>query len=418
MNSQNSQVRKSWFHKKQLRFFIFLSIFMALITAVYIYFVPRTLLHNEKWMMKADKKDIRNLCHLTLLWGAEHDAAVLLIRIGDRSSVPFLLWSMPSQRSDYMGITHCTDDHFYEALSMITNQYAGDKKSDWMSWYAKNWNKSTDEWWQDGFKKAGCTVSMKGDKDSIHSLFYLLGDREEREFGNDFVLSNGVFTLSRFAHSDTMKVLEEIIHSGSDKEKKGTEKFWVYCVMRYRGERGGQYSTILKEMLELNPAFSNIRNREKETLLHEAAAIDDCPLATMLIDRGADINARNQYGSAPLHKAVYRGHARMVELLLSKGAEINVKDKEGMTPLFEAYESAAMTDMLLKHGAGMNARSSKGDTPLHHAVFGAYEGSLKVLIQRGADMNARNEKGETPMNVAIEHGRKAAAAVLQSHGAK
>lgn len=57
-------------------------------------------------------------------------------------------------------------------------------------------------------------------------------------------------------------------------------------------------------------------------------------LAKLLIEAGADINYKNtRTGSTPLHYAVYAGNQEMATLLLEKGANMILRNNDGKTPI-------------------------------------------------------------------------------------
>lgn len=69
-------------------------------------------------------------------------------------------------------------------------------------------------------------------------------------------------------------------------------------------------------------------------LTHVAAlGIDDCRVATLLLDGGADVNAQNDNGWTPLMLATLarNGSAAHVALLLDRGADLTIRNSEGKT---------------------------------------------------------------------------------------
>lgn len=77
---------------------------------------------------------------------------------------------------------------------------------------------------------------------------------------------------------------------------------------------------IVRQLLD---AGFNIGERGAElgTALHWAASMNAWDIASLLIERGADVNACDLDGITPLHEAVSSGHRRMVRLLLQSGAD-------------------------------------------------------------------------------------------------
>ncbi len=72
--------------------------------------------------------------------------------------------------------------------------------------------------------------------------------------------------------------------------------------------------------------------------LHYAVFAGQREVATLLLDRGADINARSTNGSSPLMMAVYEGHENLVRLLLARGADRSVKNDRGDGALEWAFK--------------------------------------------------------------------------------
>ena len=75
------------------------------------------------------------------------------------------------------------------------------------------------------------------------------------------------------------------------------------------------------------------QNKQKVMPLHSAVASQNVPIASALLDQGADANARQQDDFTPLHGAAQNGQVEMVHLLLENGADPDSRSAEGLTPL-------------------------------------------------------------------------------------
>jgi hypothetical protein len=74
--------------------------------------------------------------------GGHHDAFLLLSRVGDAESIPYLLWGLrwlPDTPKG--GVMPCTKAHCLEALRKITGHDAGLNYSDWAEWWASTGSK-------------------------------------------------------------------------------------------------------------------------------------------------------------------------------------------------------------------------------------------------------------------------------------
>lgn len=150
------------------------------------------------------------------------------------------------------------------------------------------------------------------------------------------------------------------------------------------------------------------------TPLHQAAAWGRVEMAELLIKRGANVNSRprDPGGQTPLHTAVMvKRSLPMASLLVDHGADLRARDHIGCTPLDLALlnprPSLDVVKLFLDHGADVNSRTQggafdweAGATPLHRAVFHREIGIVELLLSRGADINARNRMGMTPLALA------------------
>lgn len=160
------------------------------------------------------------------------------------------------------------------------------------------------------------------------------------------------------------------------------------------------------------------RNKEGETILHNASVIASADVIAALIKVGADPNARDKHGYTPLHTASRYGNTGAIAVLLRAGADINAKtslQELEQTPLHLATRrsNAETVLLLLKAGANLNARNFFGETPLHIAN----ELTVVTLIKAGADLNSRDLDGNTPLHSAAQFGSPEVVVALIKAGA-
>jgi hypothetical protein len=106
------------------------------------------------------------------------------------------------------------------------------------------------------------------------------------------------------------------------------------------------------------------------TPLHLAAALDNGPLADLLVKLGADVSATTDGGFTPLHWAASRDAGEAAEVLIEHKAHVNAGTKRGVTPLHWAAAKNAtnVARRLMLAGADINKATSSGMEPLHWAV--------------------------------------------------
>lgn len=88
------------------------------------------------------------------------------------------------------------------------------------------------------------------------------------------------------------------------------------------------------------------------TALMEAARRGNCEVATVLIERGADVDKTNVEGRTALMDACCRGHVDMVKLLLDSGADPHIKASSG--------RDAIMVAAACRRRAVLDAMSARG----------------------------------------------------------
>lgn len=162
-----------------------------------------------------------------------------------------------------------------------------------------------------------------------------------------------------------------------------------------------------------------------ETPLHAAALRETkkhTPLASMLLERGADVHAEDRHEATPLHFAAAAGNREVARRLVAGGADVCKEDRWGVTPLHKAAGNGqvALVEMLLANGASANALDEWGSAPLHRAVARGQLAVAERLLGAGggaADANAADGAGECPLHLAAARGDYALVKLLLEHGA-
>lgn len=152
------------------------------------------------------------------------------------------------------------------------------------------------------------------------------------------------------------------------------------------------------------------RSVEKvKTPLIAASAINPNPrMATILLDRGADISATNRDGhTAPMAAAAFNPNPAVANALLDRGAELEATDEAtGITALHAAVlnRNPNMMALLLNRGANAGHRLNNGDTVTHtYAELGtAPTVGAVLLLHSRHHLWTRNHNAETPCQIASE----------------
>lgn len=113
---------------------------------------------------------------------------------------------------------------------------------------------------------------------------------------------------------------------------------------------------------------------EESTMLLFSLLLDHTRIASMLIDRGADVNATLRNGRSAVHLAVASG-------------------------------DVAVLDALFRHGANPNREGgAESATPLQMATYSKNRPVVERLLAGGADPAKATEDHECPLVLAIDHG--------------
>ncbi len=184
----------------------------------------------------------------------------------------------------------------------------------------------------------------------------------------------------------------------------------------------------LTDKLIRNGADINKKYESNNTLLHEAALVNNVIGIKLLLDAGMKVDILNSNNQTPLHIAckTYPPNLEVIQQLVSRGAPLNVYDSNKNTPLIylvvntKPYPSVfnpeqpisdlTPIDFLLSKGAKTNVRvlSLYNQTLLQIAMTKCNYPLVKLLIDNGAlvteaDINEANRiiryKGTNPIDL-------------------
>jgi ankyrin repeat protein len=99
-------------------------------------------------------------------------------------------------------------------------------------------------------------------------------------------------------------------------------------------------------------------NGHQQQALLEACANGHAAVASLLLERGADVNQADRNGATALHIACESGHTEVATLLLEHGADVDQADNDGLTPLqitTQNNHNAILALLLKKEHAQVNS---------------------------------------------------------------
>jgi len=195
------------------------------------------------------------------------------------------------------------------------------------------------------------------------------------------------------------------------------------------------FKSIVELLIDNGSDISAV-DKNGRTALHIAIADDRKEIAEALVARNASLTAR-AVDLTPLDLAVSRGNIAIATLLMNRGAEVDLKDSIGKTALVRAIsvQSDKLVDLLLTHHADPNTRFAsefdaapdqpkpdqlnqmptvKGTqfTPIMWAANIGATSIIQRLIQAGADVNALDSQDATALLWAIRRDRMDAVEML------
>lgn len=158
---------------------------------------------------------------------------------------------------------------------------------------------------------------------------------------------------------------------------------------------------LKKQGINIKTIFKN-----KQSLLHIAAAYGSFDVMKYLCENGVDIFYKNSLGRSALFIAAASSHQNIVEYLLNKGADIKEVDEDGYSPILYATYYGKISDVkyLLSFEEDIDAIFSNGDTLLTLAAERNHKELCQFLLLKGTDINKKDSFGKTALYYATKNG--------------
>jgi ankyrin repeat protein len=176
-------------------------------------------------------------------------------------------------------------------------------------------------------------------------------------------------------HFDQVQEVQKLLRRGIDPNSPNEKGVPALLVALQSGSN--KTAVLLAQEPQTRVEVSNPSN---ESALMMAAINNQLEVATVLIERGAEVNRKSW---TPLHYAATRGHIAMMRLLLENNAYID-------------------------------AESPNGTTPLMMAAYYAPPLAVKLLLEEGADPTLRNQAKASALDMALANDRKQSAYYLRA----
>lgn len=158
------------------------------------------------------------------------------------------------------------------------------------------------------------------------------------------------------------------------------------------------------EKIDEKEDFYRLLDFSKETqsfsILH-LATIENCIEAVKILLEYNKIipDVKTKQGITPLMIAAKKGFFEIASILIERGADINITSKTKNTPLIFAssvnnVENYKIVKMLVEKGADINFQNKKGNTALISSSTRSKD-IYNFLIENGADISIVNKEGKT-----------------------
>lgn len=165
----------------------------------------------------------------------------------------------------------------------------------------------------------------------------------------------------------------------------------------------GKLDVIVK-LLKENVSLADSKKRGKSAMIAIQGGHEN--IFEKLLDAGANLSCPLS-DRIPLHQAIRCSEDNMATMLLDRDANVEIRDELSRTALFETLDCHDLdgAHLLLDYGIDVSSCDHEGNTVLHEAAQrGAVEHAL-LFIDQGIELNKFNDEGLTPFHLAARHDR-------------
>jgi ankyrin repeat protein len=166
--------------------------------------------------------------------------------------------------------------------------------------------------------------------------------------------------------------------------------------------------------------INEVRGKDNNTLLIDAAQNGNIKETETLLQLGADINLQNDIGLNPLLIAIFNNDKPLFEFLMSQKPNIEIQDSLKRSPLHVAtiQNNFFMLKALVEKKASLESRDINGWTPLFFAINNNNLALSEYLIHNGANVNAKSNLLKVPLHLAVQNKNVEIVKLLIKNGAK
>ncbi|EXJ72482.1 uncharacterized protein A1O5_04987 [Cladophialophora psammophila CBS 110553] len=208
--------------------------------------------------------------------------------------------------------------------------------------------------------------------------------------------SNALCAAARAGHKDVVLLL---LDSGASVDGIETS------IPLFEAIKTGNKTII--DILLSRGAQVTLTSQDGRSALHEAVVSNRPEIASLLINRGANVNSKTKADHwTPLHSAIANRNTKLASLLLQHGAEVDTKTVDGETALHISadYDFGDGALLLLNANADPDKTNRFGRTALHTSAHNGFESISQILLRRGAKPSLKDHSGQSPLHKAAENG--------------
>ncbi|MFZ4778981.1 MAG: ankyrin repeat domain-containing protein, partial [Terrimicrobiaceae bacterium] len=163
-----------------------------------------------------------------------------------------------------------------------------------------------------------------------------------------------------------------------------------------------------------------------DTALRQSVKIGRADFTEKCLLLGANPNVAEKNKRTLLHEAAIHGEDVITDLLLKHGANPNAPDGCGKNPAFEAFiwwgdgsEKWVRTlDLLREAGCNFDGKIDKNDALIFEAVRNDSTPMLDAVLRAKPSLTVKDTRGDTPVEFAAKEGHKEAVLKLVAAGGK